>query len=163
MRIIGRYLAGVVLCVPVLIWLATVRGDERPFRIWTSRTFLDRREGLVPDSGANLYVTADGSIRLLDVRDLNHDGRVDIVLANTHENNEKLPLNIYFGADSFHHPVSLPTDGGKAGASGTGGDPAIPARYHADWIVVDTNRFDVRPPWDLVYRDARFALYHRPV
>jgi hypothetical protein len=44
-----------------------------------------------------------------------------------------------------------------------GGDIAIPTRYHADWIVVDTSRFDVRPPWDLVYRDQRFALYHRPV
>jgi hypothetical protein len=44
-----------------------------------------------------------------------------------------------------------------------GGDVAIPTRYHADWIVVDTSRFDVRPPWDLVYRDQRFALYHRPV
>ncbi len=44
-----------------------------------------------------------------------------------------------------------------------GGDIAIPTRYHADWLVVDTSRFDVRPPWDLVYRDPRFALYHRPV
>jgi len=43
------------------------------------------------------------------------------------------------------------------------GDVAIPLRYHADWIVVDTRRFDVRPPWDLVYRDQRFSLYHRPV
>jgi hypothetical protein len=43
------------------------------------------------------------------------------------------------------------------------GDVAIPERYHADWIVVDTDRFDVRPPWNLVYRDDRFALYHRPV
>jgi hypothetical protein len=42
------------------------------------------------------------------------------------------------------------------------GDVAIPERYHADWIVVDTTRFDTRPPWRLVYRDARFALYHRP-
>jgi hypothetical protein len=43
------------------------------------------------------------------------------------------------------------------------GDIAIPTRYHADWIVVDTTRFQVRPPWDLVYSDSRFALYHRPV
>jgi hypothetical protein len=43
------------------------------------------------------------------------------------------------------------------------GDVAIPERYRAEWIVVDTDRFDVSPPWNLVYRDDRFALYHRPV
>jgi hypothetical protein len=43
-----------------------------------------------------------------------------------------------------------------------GGDIRIPERYHADWIVVDTTRFDTRPPWRLVYEDERFALYHRP-
>jgi hypothetical protein len=42
------------------------------------------------------------------------------------------------------------------------GDVRIPERYHADWIVVDTMRFDTRPPWRLVYRDDHFALYHRP-
>ena len=41
------------------------------------------------------------------------------------------------------------------------GDVKIPERYHADWIVVDTTRFQTRPPWRLVYRDARFSLYHR--
>ncbi|HYY02244.1 MAG TPA: hypothetical protein VE736_00025 [Gaiellaceae bacterium] len=41
------------------------------------------------------------------------------------------------------------------------GDVRIPIRYHAAWIVVSRRRFDVRPPWRLVYEDARFALYHR--
>ena len=35
-------------------------------------------------------------------------------------------------------------------------------RYHAGWLVVDKQRFDVRPPWPLVYEDERYALYHRP-
>jgi hypothetical protein len=42
------------------------------------------------------------------------------------------------------------------------GDPAILDRYHADWLVVDRQRFDVKPRWPLAYEDARFALYHRP-
>jgi hypothetical protein len=42
------------------------------------------------------------------------------------------------------------------------GDPAILGRYHADWLVVDRSRFDVKPGWPLVYKDARYALYHRP-
>jgi hypothetical protein len=41
------------------------------------------------------------------------------------------------------------------------GDIRIPLRYDASWIVVDRRRFDVRPPWPLVYEDSRFALYHR--
>jgi hypothetical protein len=41
------------------------------------------------------------------------------------------------------------------------GDLAILARFHANWLVVDKTRFHLRPPWQLVYEDARYALYHR--
>ena len=41
------------------------------------------------------------------------------------------------------------------------GDIRIPRRFDATWIVVDRRRFHTRPPWRLVYEDARFALYHR--
>jgi hypothetical protein len=43
-----------------------------------------------------------------------------------------------------------------------GGDHAILDRYHADWLVVDRTRFDLRSKWPLVYEDSRYALYHRP-
>lgn len=42
------------------------------------------------------------------------------------------------------------------------GDISIVGRYHADWLVVDKQRFHVTPPWPLVYQDQRYALYHRP-
>ena len=43
------------------------------------------------------------------------------------------------------------------------GNVAILNRYGADWLVVDLQRFKTRPPgWTLGYRDARYALYHRP-
>ena len=42
------------------------------------------------------------------------------------------------------------------------GDLAIPIRYHADWLVVDRRRFQLRPSWPLMYEDPRYALYHRP-
>jgi hypothetical protein len=42
------------------------------------------------------------------------------------------------------------------------GDAAILRRYHADWLVVDRSRFHVKPGWPLVYKDGRYALYHRP-
>ena len=43
-----------------------------------------------------------------------------------------------------------------------GGDHAILDRYHADWLVVDRTRFDLKSTWPLVYEDSRYALYHRP-
>jgi hypothetical protein len=42
------------------------------------------------------------------------------------------------------------------------GDVRILDRYRAGWLVVDGTRFNVGPPWPLVYEDARYSLYHRP-
>jgi hypothetical protein len=42
------------------------------------------------------------------------------------------------------------------------GNLEILDRYHADWLVVDHQRFDTKPSWPLEYEDARYALYHRP-
>jgi hypothetical protein len=42
------------------------------------------------------------------------------------------------------------------------GDLTILDRYHADWLVVDDQRFQIRPQWTLAYGDARYSLYHRP-
>jgi hypothetical protein len=42
------------------------------------------------------------------------------------------------------------------------GEVSILDRFHADWLVVDKRRFQIRVPWKLVYEDERFALYHRP-
>jgi len=42
------------------------------------------------------------------------------------------------------------------------GELPILDRFHANWLVVDRRRFHVRPSWQLVYEDPRYALYHRP-
>jgi hypothetical protein len=42
------------------------------------------------------------------------------------------------------------------------GNLSILDPYHADWLVVDKQRFHIRVPWKLVYEDERYALYHRP-
>jgi hypothetical protein len=39
------------------------------------------------------------------------------------------------------------------------GDPAIPRRCGARWLVVDASRFGLRPDAPAVYRDARYVLY----
>ena len=41
-------------------------------------------------------------------------------------------------------------------------NPKFLDRYHADWLVVDRSRFDIRPTWPLVWEGSRFSLYHRP-
>jgi hypothetical protein len=42
------------------------------------------------------------------------------------------------------------------------GSLAIPRRYHAQWIVVATRRFDLSLRLPKVYADARFTLYRLP-
>jgi hypothetical protein len=42
------------------------------------------------------------------------------------------------------------------------GDVSILDRYHANWLVVDKRRFHIAVPWQLVYQDQSYALYHRP-
>ena len=39
------------------------------------------------------------------------------------------------------------------------GDLAIPRRAGAGWLVVDRNRYTVRPPGRAVYADPRFSLF----
>ena len=39
------------------------------------------------------------------------------------------------------------------------GDLTVPREYGAEWLVVDTSRFDVRPSLAVAFRDERWALY----
>jgi len=41
------------------------------------------------------------------------------------------------------------------------GDLSLLDPFHADWLVIDERRFHIRVPWQLVYEDERYALYHR--
>jgi hypothetical protein len=58
--IVGLLLiAGAAVCVP--------QHGERN-QSWKVRSFLDFSEGSVADGGANTYVAADGSVRLINAR-----------------------------------------------------------------------------------------------
>ena len=64
---------------------------------WSESTFEDFADGRLEDGGANTYVSAQGSIQLVNRWDLNQDGFLDLVFSNTHPHKEKLDAAIYWG------------------------------------------------------------------
>ena len=86
-------------------------------KTWTTSTFLDLVDGSFSDGGANTYVTASGEVVLINRRDINRDGNIDVVLPNDHDPNEKEDLLIYWGGDAFtsRQHMKLPTEGGSDG------------------------------------------------
>jgi hypothetical protein len=85
-------------------------------KVWKTSGFLGFIDGTLSDGGANTYIAADGTIRLINLWDLNGDGNLDVVFPSTHDNHEKLPLSIYWNKRGFspNQRTELPTDGGKA-------------------------------------------------
>ena len=90
--------------------------SERKLERWTQTTFLDFVEGTLGDGGANSYVAADGSIRLINQWDLNGDGFVDLSFPSSHDNNYGVDSYIYWGGSSFlaKSPTRLPGNGANA-------------------------------------------------
>ncbi|MEO7652164.1 MAG: VCBS repeat-containing protein, partial [Bryobacteraceae bacterium] len=88
-------------------------------RSWITSTFLDWVEGSPGDGGANTYVAADGTVRLINLWDLNRDGAIDIIFPHTHEHNEAVDLFIYWGRNGYTPSgrTSLPTNGAKSAAA----------------------------------------------
>ena len=82
---------------------------------WTTSNFLDLVDGRFSDGGVNTYVTSAGEIVLINRRDINRDGNIDIVFPNDHDPNEKQDLLVYWGGDGFssERRLELPTNGGS--------------------------------------------------
>ncbi len=108
-------LAPLLLCL-TFCWLEIWAGDSRT---WTTSSFLDLVDGSFDDGGVNTYVAADGSVRLINVWDLNDDGNLDVVFPSDHDRSDKVDLFIYWGASGFHQSrrLLLPTDGAKSGTA----------------------------------------------
>jgi hypothetical protein len=66
---------------------------------WVHRGFEEFARGRFDNGGSNLYVNARGEIETIHRTDVNDDGCVDIVLANTHGYIERGPTWIYKAAD----------------------------------------------------------------
>lgn len=114
-------LALVVCC---LLWIEGVFPvQSRPAsagKRWTVSSFLEFSQGVLGDAGANTYVTAAGEVKLINLWDLNRDGFIDILLPNTHDNNEQIDVFIYWGVDENQGNLRtrLPSNGGTGQALG---------------------------------------------
>ena len=64
---------------------------------WIETTFEDFSDGTFGDGGANLYVSAQGTVQTIHRWDLNDDGCIDLVFANSHRHAEKLDAQIFWG------------------------------------------------------------------
>ena len=100
-----------VVCTLLFLSYQSQSGEKK----WSTSTFFEFSEGTFVDGGENIYVTADGEIRLINQWDLNRDGFIDVVLPNTHDNNQKVDLFIYWGvkgSSNVRNRTRLPSDGG---------------------------------------------------
>jgi len=65
--------------------------------IWREDTFDDFADGIFDDGGANMYVSAKGTIRMINHWDVNGDSHIDILCVNSHPLVEMLDLSVYWG------------------------------------------------------------------
>lgn len=68
-------------------------------RAWVHRGLEDFAKGQFEDGGSNLYVNANGVIEMIHRLDVNNDGYVDLVLANSHDYIERGPTHVYTHQD----------------------------------------------------------------
>jgi hypothetical protein len=81
---------------------------------WTESTFEDFVDGMFDDAGANWYVSHKGKIQMINRWDVNGDGNIDILCANSHPLVEMLDMSIYWGDGkdySIRHHTYVPANG----------------------------------------------------
>ena len=81
--------------------------------VWRESSFADFADGTLTDGGANTYVGADGSVRLINELDLNQDGLIDLVLPGSHDNNFDMDAWVYWGRDDFAESAAGPRSRGR--------------------------------------------------
>ena len=89
---------------------------QKPQTVWRQNSFKDFVTGSFGDGGANTYVSAKGTIELVNRWDLNLDGNLDLVFANTHFHVEKLDATIFWGNGSDFdgsRTSAIPGDGAQ--------------------------------------------------
>jgi len=99
------------LALPTVVHLVGgLNGQE----VWEETTFNDFQDGTFDDAGANMYVSAGGRMQTINRWDVNRDGAIDILCANSHPLVEMLDMSIYWGNGhdfSIKRHSYVPADG----------------------------------------------------
>jgi hypothetical protein len=82
--------------------------------IWRNNSFEDFVVGTFDDAGANMYVSHNGRVQLINRWDVNGDSHIDILCVNSHPLVEMLDMSIYWGNGkdfSIKNHSYVPADG----------------------------------------------------
>lgn len=107
---------GKLVCIAVVLNVLVFSQERKPRLIWRQNSLKDFASGSFGDGGANTYVSAKGTIQLVNRWDLDLNGSLDLVFANTHPHVEKLDSVIFWGNGKDFDQArtsSLPNDGAQ--------------------------------------------------
>jgi len=112
-----RIVVLLLACLPAGSLTMRAHAEEN---VWRESTFSDFRDGSFNDGGANVYVSAQGRIQTVNRWDINNDGHIDLVFANSHPIVEAVDLAIYWGNSrdfDVRRMSYLPSNGAQAVAA----------------------------------------------
>lgn len=122
-----------------ILWSSVGRGVHAQSRMhWVTRSFSDFAGGEIGAGGANLYVSRQGSVQMINLFDLNHDGYLDILFNQTHDFSTRVNASIYWNTQAGFgqsNQSEVPADGGYKSLVSDLNHDGFP-----DLVVV--NRFD---------------------
>ena len=134
----GRSVARGVFALAWWVVLASAASTNAEDKVWTTDSFVDFVGGSLGDGGENTYVAANGTVRLINLWDLNNDGNFDLPVACGQDHDERVELFIYWAGEkgySEKRRTLLPTEGAFGAAVGDLNDDSYPE-------IVVANVFD---------------------
>jgi hypothetical protein len=130
----------------LLLWFSFYPLETFAQDSWRESTFHDFSNGTFDDSGANMYISAQGHIQAIKRWDVNKNGNIDILSVNSHPLIEMLDLSIYWGSGNDYSiknhsyvPVNGPMWVTAGDVNGDGVNDLIVANYsNGTWTQMDS-------------------------